>query len=265
MGKIKIGKANFNVSAYDDRHLQNSSFINPPRFDKLTKVKTIFKNKKHNNYEKLYTILLARSDELNGDTKVSNEKIAKILKISTRQVVRCFNFLEKHKLIASIKKRYNFNGSYKTIRIIRVWVTYYKNRCRPLYNNVFKNDIRPGKEKDAIISHKIPLKFRVYKKFVPKKPCRFKKQFISMDAMDYSWLNLLKSGYINHSMSIVITQLETIASNNYDRRHVYDIMGYNKDFIFYKKTGIKKSELYNKNTTVKKESEFFKKRTLEAM
>lgn len=256
MGKINIGTANFNISNYDDRHIKASSWENPPRFDKLVKVKDIFKNKKHKNYEKLYTILLARSDELNGDTKVSNEKIAKILKISTRQVIRCIQFLEKNNLIASVKKRYNFNGIYKTVRIIRVWLIYYRHKCRPVYNNIFKNDIRPGKERDEAISRKIPLKFRVYKSFVPNKPCKFKKDFTPMYAIDYSWFNLLREGYINHSMSIVITQLETIASDNYGRRKVYDIMGYNKDFLLYKNTGIKKSDRYTKKTTVKEEINF---------
>jgi hypothetical protein len=261
MRTIKIAKkAIFDISHYDDRHIKRSDWENPPNFSNLKKAKDVFKTKKHINYQKLYTLLIARSNELKGDTKVSNENVAKILKISVRQVIRCFQFLEKHRLISSIKKCYNFNGKYKTVRIIRVWLTYYKHKCRPTYEKVFKNDIRPGKEKDEQISRKIPLKFRVWGNFVPKAPCKFKKEFVPMKKMDYSWLNLTKQGYINNDMNIAINQIETIASDVNMRKNIYSIVGYNKDFLIYKNTGIKKSDKYKKNFSVKEETKFLKQK-----
>lgn len=253
MRQISIGKATYDISQYDNRHVLDSKWSNPPNFDKIKKAKDLFKNKKHNNYEKIYTILIARSNELRGDTKVSNELLARQLGISTRQVIRSIQYLEKNGVISSIKKCYKFGSKYKTVRIIRVWVTYYKHKCRPLYDNVFKTDIRPGKEWEEKIARKIPLKFRVWKGFVPKKPCKKKKDFVYLKAADYSWTNLLMQGYINHEMSIIITQLETLGSDNETRKKLYPIIGYNRDFLIFKNTGIKKSQKFKKDLTVKKE------------
>lgn len=259
MKSIKIGqKAIFDISHYDERHILKSDIENPPDFDKIKKVKEVFKNKKHDKALKAYTILLARSDELRGDTKISNERLADLLELSVRQTIRCLKFLEKHRLIAVIKKTSKFGSKFKTIRIIRVWLTYYKNLCRPIYDNIFKNDIRPGKIRDAEISRKIPLKYKIWKGFVPKTPCKITKKLVYLEAVDYSWFNLYQKGYINEDMHIIISQLTEISSDNDMRKNVYKVMGYSKDFLVYKNTGIKRSDNYRANTTVKEELKIIK-------
>lgn len=251
---VLIGKANYDLCTYDTRHLAGSEWLNPPKFDKIKKASELFKSKKRANYEKIYTILISRSDELRGDTKMSNERLAALLKISTRQVIRAIKFLEKNRLIAVLKKCYNANGVYKTVRVIRVWLTYYKNGCNPCYEKVFKNDIRPGKFRELAATKSVPLKFRVWRDFTVYD--RVKKERVVMKKeYDFSWFSLLKDGFISYTMSLNITRLEEIGKDNSMRKNVYNILGYNKDFLVYRNTGMKKSDRYKQNTSVKEESE----------
>jgi transcription initiation factor IIE alpha subunit len=225
---IQIGKADFSSTKYDSRHLKGSSWFTPPKLHELKLSQKIFKNKKYKNAKKIYSILIARSSELGGDTKIYNEKLALLTGLSVRQVIRIINFLEKQKLISVLKKVYRSDTGFKTCRVVRVWLSYYRSGCKPAETKVFKNDIRPHKELEEKITMKVPLKYRVWREFVAQKTGTVMKKY------DYSILNLTINRFIDQDMAFFLGNMEYIAQSNYMRKMEYNILGYSKEFLVYK-------------------------------
>lgn len=224
----QIGKSDFSSTKYDNRHLKGSNWFTPPKLHELKLSEKIFKNKKYKNAKKIYSILIARSSELNGDTKIYNEKLASLTGLSVRQVIRIINFLEKNRLIATLKKVYRSDAGFKTCRFVRVWLSYYKSGCRPVETKVFKNDIRPYKELEEKITMKIPLKYRVWKEFVAKSTGTVMKKY------DYSILSLTINKFIDQDMAFFLGNMQYIAQSNYMRKMEYNILGYSKEFLVYR-------------------------------
>lgn len=108
---------------------KNEKFTNPPSAGKIPLITEAYPTEKHKNHRKVYGILLARSLQNNGLTKINNNRIAQILDISGRQVTNIIADLEKKGFIAchvvtkpSVKKFDGRKRGCTSDRLIKVWL-----------------------------------------------------------------------------------------------------------------------------------------------
>ena len=230
--RITIGKA---IYRRDSDNLQDSAWKNPPSLEELSKLKTIFDSRYRKNYEKIYALLSVRAGLIGGDTKLTNEIIANELKVTIRTVTNAIAFLIKHNLIAVLYKKVSSQkGGVKTIRMIRVWLAFYKNGCKPTNGGYFTSDIRPLESADEY-KDRIPLKDRLTKRIQVFN--RFKGEQETLESKTGTWWALWRNGIISSKMLNTIEEHQSYTDTQQGHSANYALYGYKPIYIFNRNRG----------------------------
>lgn len=182
---VAIGKADWtNSNKIKERKVYKGAIPAP---NKMPSIEKILKGKKNEKTKQIYYLLLFRSIQNNGDTKISNERLAQIVGQSKRSVIRHINKLKKLNLLITHTKLHRIhrddgNFDWRTERIFTVWLGLAANGYRQITSDYvrFSNDIRQDLTK-AI--RKVPMKWRIREekvyfnkklnKFFEVKPIRY--------------------------------------------------------------------------------------------
>ena len=103
--------------------------------------------------KQLLYILETRSEQNNGDTKIRNNTLSKLLNKCTRTISRWFDILEAGGYIRRLTIKYKSSidfGCYsdRSIRCLRVLL---KRKIKPIPEDIFKHDFRPKFDQFNII------------------------------------------------------------------------------------------------------------------
>lgn len=80
-----------------------------------------------------------------GDTRIYDEVVAKLLKISLKTIYNCKQKLIQDRLISTFTKRVkNSSNKLRTIQVIRCWRVMYRLKFRPAKENTWLRKYHPG-------------------------------------------------------------------------------------------------------------------------
>jgi hypothetical protein len=230
--KVTIGKANYRSNS-DNLHISNWS--NPPSIEELTRLKTLFDSRYRVNYQKIYALLCVRAGLIGGDTKLTNEIIAKELNITIRTVTNAIAFLIKHNLIAVLYKKFSSpKNGVKTVRMIRVWLAFYKGGCIPTNGGYFTSDIRPLESSENFKSL-IPLENRLHRPMTVID--KFTKESKTLNPKLLTWRDMAINGIIKGKMLDMIEEHQTYCDTQQGHSANYAIYGYKPIYIFNRNRG----------------------------
>lgn len=228
VGETVIGKSLYgqiNIVAHQTAigKMERAGWFNPPLSpQEIPKISQVFKNKKHYRAKMLYSLLLARSYELGGITKISEVKVAELLQITTRQARNLTKFLIKNKLIVTLNQKLWSGNVVKTSRIFMVWLSLFTKQCKTAGPRQagLRCDPRVYCEEWKNAIYQIPRKYKI------GKPEYGINRIIVIPVM-YDWDMALADGLIDLEMYTQISKLTQADESGYGRQ-VIGLMGRTK-------------------------------------